>query len=206
MNQYYSEELSQKTKRGLNESRLKGNFCGGVINYGYSLLPVYSDENSRKMPIAHKVVINEEEAPIVKEIFTEYANGKSVCKIVKELNERGIKNRGKPFITSTLYTMLKREKYTGIYRVGSNAFDKLYPPIVPIEVYEVVKKRLYENNVGKHIPDVSYILRGNVVYANGHTKSKFELKQPYQCKAKSREKIILAAFGVLFYNRFTVTF
>ena len=32
MNQYYSEELSQKTKRGLNESRLKGNFCGGKIN------------------------------------------------------------------------------------------------------------------------------------------------------------------------------
>ena len=162
MNQYYSEELSQKTKRGLNESRLKGNFCGGKINYGYSLLPVYLDENNRKAPITHKVIINEEEAPIVKEIFTEYANGKSVCQLVKELNERGIKNRGNPFITSTLYTMLKREKYTGIYRIGGNIYDKLYPPIVPIEVYEIVQKRLYENNVGKHVPDVSYILRGKL--------------------------------------------
>lgn len=53
---------------------------------------------------------------------------------------------------------------------------------------------------------MQYYYTSNVVYANGHTKSKFELKQPYQCKAKSREKIILAAFGVLFYNRFTVTF
>lgn len=78
MNQYYSEELSQKTKRGLNESRLKGNFCGGKINYGYSLN-------------GQKILINEEEAPIVQEIFTEYANGKSVCKIVKELNARGTK-------------------------------------------------------------------------------------------------------------------
>lgn len=146
----------------MNESRLKGNFCGGVINYGYSLLPVYSDENNRKVPIAHKVIVNKDEAPIVREIFTEYANGKSVCQIVKELNARGIKNRGNSFITSTLYTMLKREKYTGIYRVGDNAFDKLYPPIVPIDVYEVVKKRLYENNVGKHIPDVSYLLRGKL--------------------------------------------
>lgn len=35
MNQYYSEELSQKTKRGMNETRLKGNFIGGYPNYGY---------------------------------------------------------------------------------------------------------------------------------------------------------------------------
>lgn len=162
MNQYYSEELSQKTKRGLNESRLKGNFCGGIINYGWSLVPVYSDENGKKTIVAHKVVINEDEAPVVKEIFTEYAGGKSVCRIVKELNERGIKNRGNPFITSMLYTMLKREKYTGIYRVSGNVYDNLYPPIVPTDIYEVVQKRLYENNAGKHIPDVSYILRGKL--------------------------------------------
>ena len=36
MNQYYSEELSQKTKRGMHETRLKGNFDGGIVNYGYS--------------------------------------------------------------------------------------------------------------------------------------------------------------------------
>ncbi len=118
--------------------------------------------NGKKVLVAHKVILNEDEAPIVKEIFTEYANGKSVCQIVKELNARGVKNRGNPFITSTLYTMLKREKYTGIYRVGGNAYDKLYPPIVPVETYEIVRKRLYENNAGKHIPNVSYILRGKL--------------------------------------------
>ena len=32
MNQYYSEELSQKIKRGMHEMRLKGNFIGGIIN------------------------------------------------------------------------------------------------------------------------------------------------------------------------------
>ena len=36
MNQYYSEELSQKTKRGMNESRLKGNFIGGLVDYDMS--------------------------------------------------------------------------------------------------------------------------------------------------------------------------
>ena len=36
MNQYYSEELSQKAKRGMRETRMKGKFTGGRVNYGYS--------------------------------------------------------------------------------------------------------------------------------------------------------------------------
>lgn len=35
MNQYYSEELSQKTRRGQKETRLKGLHCAGKLNYGY---------------------------------------------------------------------------------------------------------------------------------------------------------------------------
>jgi DNA invertase Pin-like site-specific DNA recombinase len=33
--EYYSAELSQKVKRGLNESRIKGNYTGGHLLYGY---------------------------------------------------------------------------------------------------------------------------------------------------------------------------
>lgn len=35
MAEYYSAELSQKVKRGLNESRIKGQFTGGVPIFGY---------------------------------------------------------------------------------------------------------------------------------------------------------------------------
>ena len=38
MNQYYSEELSQKTRRGQRETRLKGLHCAGKLNYGYARL------------------------------------------------------------------------------------------------------------------------------------------------------------------------
>jgi hypothetical protein len=37
MAEYYSAELSQKVKRGLNESRQKGNFTGGYLIYGYKV-------------------------------------------------------------------------------------------------------------------------------------------------------------------------
>ena len=158
MNQYYSEELSQKTKRGMHETRLKGHFIGGNINYGYSLVDVIDQNTGKK--IASKVVVDETEAPVVKEIFTDYSNGKDVEEIIRGLTERGILNRGKPFINFTLYKMLRSEKYTGIYRINGNAYDKIYPPIVPVDVYEVVRKRIEANKHGKHVPDVSYILRG----------------------------------------------
>ncbi len=35
LNQYYSAELSQKVKRALRESRMKGNYYGGIRPYGY---------------------------------------------------------------------------------------------------------------------------------------------------------------------------
>ena len=35
--EYYSAELSQKVRRGMKETRLKGNFTGGHLLYGYSL-------------------------------------------------------------------------------------------------------------------------------------------------------------------------
>ena len=37
MAEYYSAELSQKVKRGMNETRLKGNFTGGHLLYGYKV-------------------------------------------------------------------------------------------------------------------------------------------------------------------------
>ena len=52
MAEYYSVELSQKVRRGINETRRKGNFTGGRILYGYKV------EN-------HKVLINEDEAQTV---------------------------------------------------------------------------------------------------------------------------------------------
>ena len=164
MNQYYSEELSQKTKRGMNETRLKGNFIGGFINYGWSLVPVYTEENGKKVQIATKVVINEDEAPIVKEIFSEYANGKSPTDISRELSDRGILNRGKYFQVSSIYHILRQEKYTGIYRVNGCVYDKIYPPIVPVEVYNIVKARIDANKYGRHVKKeiTPYLLKGKI--------------------------------------------
>ena len=44
-----------------------------------------------------------------------------------------------------------------------------------------------DNNKGRF--SSKYPFSKNVVYANGHTKSKLELKQSNQCKSKSRDSL-----------------
>lgn len=38
MAEYYSAELAQKVRRGMHETRLKGNFTGGHVLYGYKIV------------------------------------------------------------------------------------------------------------------------------------------------------------------------
>ena len=155
MNQYYSEELSQKTKRGLRETRIKGNYMGGPINYGYSV----KHENIGDQTVA-KVVINEEEAPILLHIFEAYAAGKRIPDIVRELDDKGITNRGNPFTVNSIYFMLQQEKYTGVYNFNGETFTHIYPAIIPKELYQIVRKRVDANKTGKHVIGVDYILMG----------------------------------------------
>ena len=155
MNQYYSEELSQKTKRGLRETRIKGNYMGGPINYGYKVVHETTGEQT-----AAKVAVNEEEAPILLHIFEAYAAGNRIPDIVRELDDRGIKNRGNPFTVNSIYFMLQQEKYTGVYNFNGETFTHIYPAIIPKELFQIVRKRIDKNKTGKHVIGVDYILMG----------------------------------------------
>lgn len=148
--EYYSAELSQKVKRGMKETRLKGNFTGGTIIYGYKV------EN-------HKVTIDEEKAEVVRYIYEQYAMGVYVKDIISALTEKGIFNKGKPFARNTIYNILKNEKYFGIYRHNDEVFDNIYPAIVPKEVYEKVRQKTDTNKYGKRSVEVVYMLRNKMV-------------------------------------------
>ena len=78
--EYYSAELSQKVKRGLKESRIKGLFTGGPTPYGYD-------------KINQKLVINKTEANIVRQMFNDDLSGMRIKDIVVKLSNTGIKNK-----------------------------------------------------------------------------------------------------------------
>ena len=149
MNQYYSEELSQKTKRGMRETRLKGLHAAGPLNYGY-----YS--------IDRKVYINEETGPIVKEIFERYAAGERGTDIATSLAERGILHKEQPFTAKAVYHILRCERYTGKYSINGEVYTNIYPKIIEPELYQRVRQKIEANRFGNHIPDYSYLLRRKV--------------------------------------------
>lgn len=181
--EYYSAELSQKVKRGMRESRGKGNFTGGFILFGYRV------ENK-------KVVIHEDEARIVRQIFEECASGKLIKTIIEELREKGILNRGKPFARNTVYHLLANEKYAGIYRHDGEVFTNIYPRIVPDEIFSIVASKIANNRYGKHKPHIYYLLRnklicgycGKPVNSDSGTSKSGEVKRYYKCSGKRVDK------------------
>ena len=146
MAEYYSAELSQKVKRGMNETRLKGNFTGGKLIYGYKVKD-------------HKIIVNEKEAKVVRYIFQQYILGSFAKDIVDSLTDKGILNKTKPFTTSMIYKMLQNEKYFGIFRHGNEIFKNIYPKIISKDTYEKVRKLCLKNKYGKRSLEVTYLLR-----------------------------------------------
>ena len=179
MNQYYSAELSQKVKRGMHETRLKGNYQGGTLPYGY----IARDK---------KVVIDEERAEVVRYIFEQYANGVYVSTIIATLTEKGIRYNGKPFVPNTVYGILKNEKYSGSYTLRDEVVDKIYPPIVSQELFAKVRAKVNVNHHGKRSIAVVYLLRnkmrcgccGESIIAECGTSKMGDRRYYYKCHGR----------------------
>ena len=149
MNQYYSAELSQKIKRGMNETRLKGYFQGGNLLYGYKL-------------DGRKIIINEEQAEIVRYVYRQYEQGVYAKDIVKELNEKNITFKGKPFDNHKIYEIIQNEKYSGKYYHNDQLIDNMYPQIVPDDLYQKVRQISLKNKVGRRCKETTFLLRGKI--------------------------------------------
>lgn len=176
MNQYYSAELAQKVSRGMKETRRKGLYQGGAVLYGYKI-------------DGRKIVVDENDAEVVRYMYKQYANGVFVRDIIKDLTDKGILYKGKPFVKNSVYNILRNEKYIGIYRINDEVLTNMYPQIVDEKIYNRVIAILERNKRGSRSAETNYLLKHNVVYANGHTKSKLELKRTNQCKSKSRDSL-----------------
>lgn len=181
MNQYYSAELSQKVKRGNKESRRKGNLTGGRVPYGY--------KNENK-----KAVIVEHEAEVIRYIYEQYSIGVYIKDIIASLTARGILYCGKPFIQNTVYKILRNERYSGICTINGEVFDKIFPRIVPQELFDKVRSKIELNKYGSRSVEVVYLLRhkvkcgycGQPVSADSGTSMNGEVKYYYKCLGRKR--------------------
>ncbi len=147
--EYYSAELSQKASRSLQENRNKGLFTGGRIPYGYNI-------------VDKKVIVNDEQASVVLEMFNMYANGAMAKDIIAVLEERGLSHNGRKFLPNAIYNILHNEKYIGRYTIHGKVYTNTYPPIVPLDLYEQVQRRIEHNRIGQVSRETVFMLKGKV--------------------------------------------
>lgn len=101
INEVYSKDISKKSASALHVKQQNGEFIGAWAPYGYRKDP----ENK------HHLVINEETAPVVQQIFRLRCEGISVVQIGRRLNDAGILSP-----SAYLYETgeVKTEKYKGV--------------------------------------------------------------------------------------------
>jgi DNA invertase Pin-like site-specific DNA recombinase len=131
MAEYYSANLAENVNRGMETNAEKCYYNGGNIPLGYKVVDKHFQ-------------IDETYAPIVKEIFIQYIEGRRVTDLVKWLEANGIKTYGRV----NLQRIIKNKRYTGkyIYTLKGKEIiiDGGMPRIISDELFELAQQRVDE--------------------------------------------------------------
>lgn len=165
LSEYYILNLSGEVKKGHKEKALQALHNGGVPPFGYDV-------------VNGQYVINELEASYVYKLFEACKYGRGYKSILSEMDALGITGkRGKPLRYSSVYEILRNEKYTGVYlycpteikdrskrrsKEGAIRIEDAIPAIVNretwVEVQKIMDSRKNTGKIGKR----EYLLTGLV--------------------------------------------
>lgn len=186
MDEYYSLNLAEEVRRGMNEKFSRG----GVVS---------------QPPFGYRMgdgvfVPDEDNAPVVQMIFSDYVSGMGARQIASKLNDMGIRTtKGNLFENRTVEYIITNPAYIGKLRRSKNGRDRLdrfhensdntlcidgrHEPIITLELFEeaqqkrVQTKKLYGKR--QRQAPVEFMLKGMVRCSNcGATLV-------YQAKSKS---------------------
>nr|WP_307757125.1 recombinase family protein [uncultured Christensenella sp.] len=134
MAEYYSAELSQKIRRGMDINAEKCLSNGSNPGLGYTV------DSERHFHI------DPEGAAIVREIFEMYASGKTVTEINKHLNDKKVTTSlGNAFNKNSLHRLLRNKRYIGTYIYKDTEVPGGMPRIIEDELFERVQHILDRN-------------------------------------------------------------
>lgn len=117
-NELQLRDLKKKTLRGQIGQKRRG-FSVGEHTYGYTSVPVGAtrvDKKGRLRPEGYKFELQPREAAVVLRVFTAYAAGLSLTRVVRMLNAEGVPGRlraSKGWSPATVSRLLDNEKYIG---------------------------------------------------------------------------------------------
>lgn len=138
--QFEREVTGERIRDKIAASKRKGLWMGGPVPLGYEVE-------------ARKLVINTEEADLVRHIYQRYLELGSVVELADELNAQGyrtkVQNRtsgphrgGCIFRRGTLYHLLSNRIYIGQMVHKGEAFAGEHPAIIPSDLWDAVQDKL----------------------------------------------------------------
>jgi len=138
----YSDNLSEETKKGWNERRKQGLYCGALpfgAMKGADKVPVPDTRKRKQLVDGQEVVVRNHDG--LKLAFELAARGKSYRDIATELNARGYRTTGthgsKPFSKDTIRGILSNRFYLGYILDGSGGWIVAkHDPLIEPELFE----------------------------------------------------------------------
>ena len=126
--QFERELASERTKDKMYQRAQKGLWNGGVPPFGYQ----------RK---EKKLVINESEADIVRDIFSTYIEYNSLAYVYKRLKDNDLVYRnGKCISKNVIWWILRNVVYTGKVYYGGKTYHGIHKPIITEEVFNLAQQ------------------------------------------------------------------
>ena len=147
VDEFYSENLAQEVVRGMREAASRGFFLGSKAPFGYKRVKV--NDGAKERPTLE---IDPATAPIVKEIFESSLRSNGLKEICRELNDRGIPNRGNRWYKGGLHYLLTNEAYTGTAVWGKTSkgektqdpvrVEGAWPALISRELFDAVQQAM----------------------------------------------------------------
>ena len=138
--QFEREVTGERIRDKIAASKRKGIWVGGVVPLGYRV-------------VERKLLVDEEEAKLVRFVFDRYLALGSLGALLEDLRLKGIVTRrrtlatkrtigGVPFTRGPLAYLLRNRMYVGEINHGAESFPGEHRAIIPIETFEAVQLRL----------------------------------------------------------------
>ena len=166
-----------RMRRGIEKKKSLGLYVGSPVAVGYKV------END-------KLVIDEENAALVRRIFNDYINGTSIRLMARQLQAEGWRKKS-AFLTvcQSILNILHREYYCG---------DASHPAIITHETFEKARHIAAHKNVYKRTNGPEALLKGKVYdKESGYLLSSNMANKQYYCKRYGHTTISMKSLDML---------
>jgi len=172
IDEFYSKNLAQDTKRGMRESASRGFYTGGIPPIGYKAKPIKAGDGKKKT-----LELDDDFVPIIRRIYDMAMSGTGSKEIAKTLNSEGMTtNRGRKWTKNMILYVLRNEVYIGTLVWGKSdhtqeplRIEDNFPAIIEKEVFHKVQRLIEERspvNCNPMTLKSQYLLSGLIFCGN----------------------------------------